>query len=695
MPIISKVEGQSTRGRLIYAAILSFLTLGGVTMVYPFVIMVSGTVRSEMDETDLDMVPEYMVNDHVLYQKFLETNYNQGVEFLNRSQGSLRFSFKDKELTPPTQSSMRGGEVLRQFLNEHENWPRFWDVVGSSRGVKTVPENVRELTQRLRERYGGDLNAISRDLGVAMVAWDFRGFVPPEWIKTGYDYELNSLYEEFFASEDETDWAARQIMSVSGYFTETMIVPTYGRADVAKYNEAHQVKIDRLERYVLPPRVPGEDQPKLRSEWTEFVTKELNPSFVALDGVEDADYQTFLQEKYGDAASLNRSWASQYDSIEQVKLPRKHWLSGARRTDYVAFLSDQPVDRYTIIAPEYEWRRWLSEQYPSIDALNREWHVELSSFDDIGYRVADHLFGQELKDQIAFAAAYAETNKEAVVDPVARNQAWRQWLKEKYGNVNAVNAAWINRFASFDQAPLPVDQLAWAYVQSHAGELRWTFAVRNYINVFDALFIRGRAFLNTTIFCLLSIMTALLINPLAAYAMSRFQLPGTYKFLLILMATMSFPPMVTMIPTFIMLRELDMLNSFWALVLPAAANGYMIFLLKGFFDSLPQDLYEAALIDGAGEFRMFFQITMALSKPILAVVALGAFTAAYTQFLYALVVCPDEDMWLLNVYLFQYQQQVSMGGMFAAVLVAAIPPLVIFLFAQNVIMRGIVVPVEK
>ena len=242
---------------------------------------------------------------------------------------------------------------------------------------------------------------------------------------------------------------------------------------------------------------------------------------------------------------------------------------------------------------------------------------------------------------------------------------------------------------------MPVDHLEMQYVLANKGKLRRTFASRNFINVYDALFIQGRAFLNTTIFCILSVLTALLINPMAAYAMSRFQLPGTYKVLLILMATMSFPPMVAMIPTFIMLRELSLLNTFWALVLPGVANGYMIFLLKGFFDSLPQDLYHAALIDGAGEVRMFFQITMALSKPILAVVALGAFNYAYMMFLYALVVCPSEDMWLLSVWLMQYQGQVSMGGMFASVLIASIPPLIIFIFAQNIIMRGIVVPVEK
>lgn len=153
--------------------------------------------------------------------------------------------------------------------------------------------------------------------------------------------------------------------------------------------------------------------------------------------------------------------------------------------------------------------------------------------------------------------------------------------------------------------------------------------------------------------------------------------------------------MVTLIPQFILLRQLGLLNTFIALVLPLLANGYMIFLLKGFFDSLPQELYEAARIDGASEARMFFQITMALSKPILAVLALGTFTGAYMMFLYPLLVAPDPDMWLISVWLFQYQQRASSAGVYASVVIASIPTLIIFLFAQRTIMRGIVVPTEK
>jgi multiple sugar transport system permease protein len=197
------------------------------------------------------------------------------------------------------------------------------------------------------------------------------------------------------------------------------------------------------------------------------------------------------------------------------------------------------------------------------------------------------------------------------------------------------------------------------------------------------------------IYCLLAIGVALLVNPLAAYALSRYNLPSQYKILLFLMATMAFPPMVTMIPNFLLLRDLGLLNTFAALILPGMANGYAIFLLKGFFDSLPRELYEAAEIDGANEWHKFWLITMNLSKPILAVIALGAFTAAYSNFMFAFILCQDRRMWTLMVWLYQLQQFASQGVVFASLLVAAVPTFLVFILCQNVIIRGIVVPTEK
>jgi multiple sugar transport system permease protein len=211
----------------------------------------------------------------------------------------------------------------------------------------------------------------------------------------------------------------------------------------------------------------------------------------------------------------------------------------------------------------------------------------------------------------------------------------------------------------------------------------------------DVLLYSGRALGNTVLYCLLSVVAALIVNPMAAYALSRYKPPSTYKLLLFLMLTMAFPPMVLGIPTFILIRNFGLLNSFAALILPSVASGYSIFLLKGFFDSLPHELYESASLDGASEWTMFWRITMSTSKPILAVVALAAFAGAYGNFMMAFILCQDPKMWTMMVNVYQIMQNYNPGVSYAAIAIAAIPTFIVFVFCQQVIIRGIVVPTEK
>jgi multiple sugar transport system permease protein len=110
---------------------------------------------------------------------------------------------------------------------------------------------------------------------------------------------------------------------------------------------------------------------------------------------------------------------------------------------------------------------------------------------------------------------------------------------------------------------------------------------------------------------------------------------------------------------------------------------------------LPPELYEAGLIDGASELRMFWRITLPMSKPILAVIALGAFSGAYGAFMHAFLICQDPRMWTLMVFLYEFQQLHALPLVMASLLVAAVPTLLVFVFCQNIILRGIVIPTYK
>ncbi len=624
MPIISRAETRNFRGKLLHLGMILVLTLGGVSMIYPFLLMLSGSMRSEMDSSSLGLIPSFLTSEKSLYRKFLEAKYDQSVSLLNQNTHQHAYTFKDARV--PVRLIPGRIADLRDFL-DHVKVSRYWWVLGGIHGFNTTPANLRRLRTRLAADFHGSLQAFGRAIGAPINSWNDITPTPPNWLSQRFNYHPDPIWTAYFQLLRQSPVAERYFCSITGYFLATIIQPKYGLSSVAGYNQAHVHHVRSFTTFVLPDRVPPVNHPLLRHEWMSFVHQDLNPSFVLLKGVSVIAWHTFLAGRYTNIAALNISWHGHYPSFGVIPLPRGQWFGGDQAQDYAAFLHTLNPSTYRLTGPGYLWRAWLRQHY--------------------------------------------------------------------HHNLAQLNATEDTHYKSFAQAQIPMDQLTYQYVRQHSLKLRWDFATLNYVNVFDQMIFHGRAMVNTVIYCALAILAALLVNPLAAYAMSRFRLPGTYKMLLILMATMAFPPMVTMIPVFIILRHLDLLNTFGALVLPSIANGYMIFLLKGFFDSLPRELYEAGRIDGASELRMFFQITLALSKPILAWVALGTFAGAYTNFLGALIVCPAQHMWLITVWLYQFEQQSTPAAIYAAVLIASIPTLMIFLLAQRTIIRGIVVPVEK
>lgn len=289
-----------------------------------------------------------------------------------------------------------------------------------------------------------------------------------------------------------------------------------------------------------------------------------------------------------------------------------------------------------------------------------------------------------------FVKGQATKFEELVYAPVPDSglyEDFRRQLPDRYKNGAA------EKFWSGGQMPIVAFEKQ--VLAKTAGSIRSEFKGRNYRYVLDYMALNGRAVWNTAVFCLLAILTQLIVNPLAAFALSRFPIKASGKILIFLLATMAFPAEVAMIPSFLLLKDLGLLNTFAALVLPTAASGYMIFLLKGFFDSLPQELYESGQIDGARETTMLWKIALPLSRPVLGYLALLAFMGAYGAFMYAFLVAQDQRMWTIMVWIYQLQMIAPRGVIMAALTLAALPTLIVFLLAQRVIMRGIVLPGER
>jgi multiple sugar transport system permease protein len=625
MSVLTRIERRSLKGRGFQAVVLLCLIAGGMTMLYPFLIMLAGSLRSEMDAAEMTLLPRYFYDDTALTRKFLEVKYHHSVSSMNELRGHQDFSFAQASV--PEQIVPRRIEDLCQFVDETTIPLHWWILGGTNMHRRTTSENKHRLVERVYQAYDGNLRALSEDLGLLFRRWRDVEMRMPDWTSPRFSYQPSPFFQAYFKLLEDRPLAERAFVCLTGAFATNIVLPKYGKSSIEDYNRAHVHKVTSYEDLALPARCPSSDQPTLREEWIAFVQEMLNVSFVRAD-VSEQQYTAFLRRQYGDIAQLNQAWNNtSFDSFDQIRIPGdRQWIQAAQRLDWRRFIQSLDPEQLYLVGPQYVW-----------------------------------------------------------VD----------WLAAKYGSLEAVRSAHEADYTAWSDIDIPMDQLEREYVLQHAGSLRWSYAISNFQDVFDEVVIQGRPFLNTMIFVVLSLVLTLTLQPLAAYAMSRFDPPGTWRIILILMATMAFPPMVGLIPQFLILRKLHLLNTFIALVLPVIVNGYLIFLLKGFFDSLPKHLYEAALVDGASELRMFWEITMALSKPILAVVALQTFNHAWLAFLTPLLVCPDESMHVLAVWLYQFQQEAPTPAVFASILVTSIPTLLLFVVTQRTIMRGIAVPAEK
>ena len=342
-----------------------------------------------------------------------------------------------------------------------------------------------------------------------------------------------------------------------------------------------------------------------------------------------------------------------------------------------------PIDKTTCAYDPRDVAHFVEQETGSLDKLNAVWPIRYKSFFDIS-------FTAESKLPLGHPGW----------KPPHGDPKYEMWLKFKdhYRKKMLSSDDFVCRTMPFPlDANSGVREALAVQFRLHGRRDFFSNAIGNYRLVGEFLFVRGRAFFNTIVLVLLSVLAALTVNPLAAYALSRFRLKCTEQILLFLLATMAFPAAVTAIPGFLLVRDLGLLNTFAALILPTVASGMSIFILKGFFDALPRELYEAAAIDGASETTVFFKITLPMTTPILAVNALNHFVAAYNSWEWAFLVCQKESNWTIAVWMYDLSQRMGAQPwcVMAGFVLVSIPTALVFLLCQKVILRGIVLPSMK
>lgn len=226
----------------------------------------------------------------------------------------------------------------------------------------------------------------------------------------------------------------------------------------------------------------------------------------------------------------------------------------------------------------------------------------------------------------------------------------------------------------------------------------------NYVTVFTTMPF-ARYFVNTLIIAFGGVICNLVLGSMAGYALAKLDFRGRHVVFLVYLASMMIPSIVTMIPTFLVLRHvpfvggnditgnggMGLINTYWAVILPGAAGAFAVFFMKQFFESIPDELGEAARVDGAGEFQIFWTIYMPLAKSGLAVLGLLTFQSGWNNFLWPLIVLNDPEMMTVQVGLagFTNNYSTDYGPLMAGTVVTMLPVLLLFLFSQRWIIQGI------
>lgn len=186
-------------------------------------------------------------------------------------------------------------------------------------------------------------------------------------------------------------------------------------------------------------------------------------------------------------------------------------------------------------------------------------------------------------------------------------------------------------------------------------------------------------------------VVALFFHTMAGYALARLRFPGRETLFILMFSTFLVSLPVIIVPLFIEVRALGLLNSYAGLIIPSIFNAFGIFLLRQFYLSIPRELEEAALIDGAGYWRIYRSIILPLSRPIVAALAILFFLANWNSFLWPLTVAGNDKLWMVQVGIanFHNQYSASWNYIMAASVVVAAPMLILFIVFQRQIMESI------
>jgi len=199
--------------------------------------------------------------------------------------------------------------------------------------------------------------------------------------------------------------------------------------------------------------------------------------------------------------------------------------------------------------------------------------------------------------------------------------------------------------------------------------------------------------LNTLIVAGVTALGVAVIGSLTAYVLARHRFFGSRAVFVVILSTMMFPGVLTLVPSFLLVKQLGLLNTYWAMILPYIAGGqiFAVFVFKSFFEGLPEDLFESARIDGAGHFAIYWHIVLPLSKPAVSVVVIMNILGTWNNFLWPFITNTEGKYHVIASGLYTLARSPhaqNLSTMYSAYAISSIPLLIMFVYATKPFIRG-------
>ena len=382
MPLISTIGRKSLPVRLLIGSIYTVLLIGGVTMVYPLLLMISGSVKGKLDAESIDVVPRFLRDDRVFFQRYIESKYGESLATLNTAWATdlLRFD----QVEPPAPVSAKLLDDFDEFRRTTP-MPSIWKGLGHS---APPGRNLRAFRREIHEQAGGDLARAGEILDMSLISWAEvapRGFAggrgmltPTKAIERTDEFKERCRIEDLILGNAEGNWKS------------TTLQLNYGQK-IEKYRQLTGLNVASWDDVHLTTTVPLTTNAAVRADWENYVRLKAGLAALRVDDSAAPAFHAYLRQTYdGNLKRLNLSYGTQYASFDEVPVSPQQSFTGSGFVDFNRFIRDKvPAESLSLDGPLFRYRDFLQAKFHSdIAAARSAYGVAWRSFDDVSMPVA-------------------------------------------------------------------------------------------------------------------------------------------------------------------------------------------------------------------------------------------------------------------------------------------------------------------